>query len=170
MTRESVRRWLLAELFSQAIHLEQVSEPRATWQVITGLCSTAGSFGISEVSVCSAVWAVASMGVLVVLHCRMLAIDEGDAVVWADLDRLDGLVVDRVQHFLCRSPGAAIGVGWQEGGEQGIHCLRAGVGHLVCMIPFNLNNNFLFGVSFFVSHLTYTYLFVFVVSFFLSLL
>ena len=93
MTRWSAGCRLLAQLLSQAIHLEQVSEPCSTWQVIAGLRSACGSLGISKVTVSPTGWAVCAAGVLVVLHRRTLAVVEGDAVVGADVDRLYSLMV-----------------------------------------------------------------------------
>jgi hypothetical protein len=96
MTRGPAGRRLLAEFFSQAIDLEQVLEPRPTWQVIAGLRRACGAFGISKVTIGSTGRTVCAVGMLVVPHCRMLAVVECDAVVGADVDRLNRLVVDCV--------------------------------------------------------------------------
>jgi hypothetical protein len=139
MTRGPLGCSMLAQLLPQAIHLEQVSEPRAAWQVITSLRGARGTRGISEVAVGPTRRAVGAMGMLVVLHRGMLGVVKGDAVVGAEIDRLDSLFVDCLEHFSSRAPRATVGVGGEQGGNQGVYCLRACVGDLVGAHPFEVH-------------------------------
>jgi hypothetical protein len=109
---------------------EEITQPRARWQVVDFFCSTFFPVWERKPPIRTAGRTALAVGVLVVRELLMFAVDESHAVVWTCFYFHYTTFADFFEEFLGQREIASVVVRWQEEYDQLVDRFGRSIGNL----------------------------------------